>query len=71
MSQDTSSIYPRQVRVNGTIVVTWDGNTKTCSCGVKIGFGVTEMGKRMPFEFDDKNTSHFATCKDLAKFRKG
>lgn len=64
------------VLVNNKISAEWDGNKSKCrSCGAAIGFGVTANQKRIPFDLDNENAefplSHWATCPEAAKFRKG
>lgn len=54
---------------NGTmqmVEVRWDGEVSRCNkCGEEIGWGHTKRGLRMPFDFDDNNTCHFANCGKL------
>ena len=48
------------------------GDRATCkspTCGAVIYWRVTAAGKRMPFD-EDGTTPHWATCKDVGKFRK-
>lgn len=59
-----------EILVNGKIQVAWDGRRGTCSgCKATIGWGITEKGKRMPFDFDDQHTSHWSSCTEAKRFR--
>lgn len=53
--------------------VTEDNRAECRSCGAPIIWCITAKGKRMPVdepENDEPTTSHFATCKDAAQWRK-
>ena len=47
-------------------------NISTCrGCGQQIGWAETKAGKKMPYDLDDeKNTAHWATCKQARTFRR-
>ncbi len=59
------------IEVNGRIPVEWDRRSSLCKgCGLRIGWGITLQEKRMPFNFDDNHTAHWATCSSANEMRK-
>lgn len=55
-------------------IVHEDNQSECRSCGDPIIWCVTARGKKMPVDIPDgdevETTSHFATCKDAAQWRK-
>lgn len=59
------------VLVNGKIPVRKTNEAICRGCGKSIGWGETDAGKKMPFDLDEKNTSHWATCTKAKDLRRG